>query len=206
MGILAYFRRNGRQTATSREQAFWEWFLAHEDLLWNVEDDLERRVQRIFAALHRVDRALTFDLSEPRDGRREFVVSAGGNPAAFSAVVRLVQAAPRMARWTVTAFRPRRPAEGEIPLECGRVVRMQDVRFVAEESDGTLHLALFIPGFTRRHRDEFGEVGMVMLDILLGEFDVESRVGCILVGPPLPHIRGRPLADLPALVDALRES
>jgi hypothetical protein len=203
MGILAYFRRNGRHDTTSRERAFWDWFLAHEDLLWNVEDDLERRVQRIFAALHRVDRALTFDLSEPRDGRREFVVSAGGNPAAFAAVVRLAQAAPPMARWTVRAFRPRRPAEGEIEVVRGRTVRIQDVRFVAEVGHGTLHLALFIPGFARAYRDQYGEVGMVMLDIVLGEFDVESHVGCILVGPPLPHIRGRPLSDLPAIVDAM---
>lgn len=203
MGTVAYFRSDSRQAGTSREQAFWEWFLAHEELLWNAEDDLERRIQRVFAALHRVDRALTFDLTEVHDGRREFIVSAGGDPAGFPAVVRLTQAAPPLERWKVTAFRRRRPAEGDIPLECGRIVRMEDVRFVAEECGGRLHLALFIPGFTRRDRGEFGEAGMVMLDIVLGEFDAESRLGCILVGPPLPHIHGRPLAELPALVDAI---
>lgn len=190
-------------SAASPEQAFWEWFVAHEEMLLNVEEDPDTVCDAVFVALHSVDPALAFDMGGDRDGQWEFVVTASGNPAAFPAVVRLTQAAPALPSWTIRAFRPRRPMEGEFTMMCGTRVRLDEVRFTARPSVGRLDVRLFIPGYRRTPLDEFDEVGAMLVDMAVGEWDAETRLGTIHVGPPLPRVKSRPLAELPALVDRM---
>jgi hypothetical protein len=151
----------------------------------------------------RVNSALAFDLGPACDGRREFVVTAGGRASAFAAVVKLASAAPPLARWTITPFRPRREVKGEFMLLCGDTLRLEDVRFAAEPAGGRLEVELFIPGYRRTPLDEFELVGQFLVDLAVGEFDAETRIAGITAGPLQPEAESRPLADLPAVLDAL---
>src|ERR1700730_6959782 len=96
---------------TAQEQ-FWNWFIAHEPELFDFDPNQLAERERIFDELanqlQEIDPDLVFEFG-PREPRREFVISAGGIKRAFPAVVSLVDAAPSLDRWNVTAFRPRRP-------------------------------------------------------------------------------------------------
>lgn len=187
----------------SAEAEFWTWFAANESMLLNVEEDIEHVVEAIFLRLMRVDPALAFDLGPERDGRRQFVVSAGGDALAFPAVVKLVSAAPPLQRWTVTAFRPRREATGAFELHGGGMLDLETVRFAAEPADGRLDVTLFIPAFRRALAEEYEIVALLLMDIVVGEFDAMTRLGDVGVAPLQPGVESRPLAELPAVVDAL---
>lgn len=206
MGIFDMMRRVKPAPAAhaplSAEAEFWTWFAANESRLRDAGPDTGRVAQAFLLMLMRVDKALAFDLGPERDGRRELVVTACGDPLAFPAVVKLVAAAPPLERWTVTAFRQRRPARGFFVLRCGGVVRLQQVRFAAEPAGDRVDLDLFVPGCRRRFAEEYEAVGDLLLDIVLGEFDAMTRIGGVSVGPPRPGVESRPLSELPALVDA----
>jgi hypothetical protein len=63
---------------------------------------------------------------------------------------------------------------------------------------------LFIPSFREGDAD-WKQVGYLLLDDVLGEYDVESRVGLIKMVPPEGHteLERYPLAELPAAFDQL---
>jgi hypothetical protein len=65
-------------------------------------------------------------------------------------------------------------------------------------------LYMFIPGF-REHDMDLKQIGYLLLDEALGEYDVESRLGLIKMLSPQTPTEGErhPFADLPALFDRL---
>jgi hypothetical protein len=184
------------------QQAFWQWFVAHQDELFNFEADQERIFDELHSSLNLVHPDLTFEFG-PGENRREFVVSAGGLRRAFPAVSSLVAEAPKLERWQVTAFRPRRAQLCRVELG-ERCVNPEDVEFTLLTKDSTIGLRLFIPGI---NEDDLTlkQIVYLMLDEALGEYDVETKVGLIQMLPPeSPHTGERyPLPDLPSRFDQL---
>ncbi len=66
------------------------------DPLWDVTLG---QLQRIHAGLH-------CEISDPQDGRRDFVVTAQGDTRLFAIADAVVAAAPTLRRWTFTALKP----------------------------------------------------------------------------------------------------
>jgi len=190
----------------SREDTFWNWFTGHERELFQFDPrnvtEREQLFDDLAAELQKVHRDLAFEFG-PRDGRREFVISAGGIKNVFPAVVRLTQAAPSLERWQVTAFRPRRSPI--MPIEIGdKNIDPTEVKFTLLDNGKTAGLYLFIPGF-REGDVNFQQIGYLMLDQSLGEYDVETRLGLIKMLPLDARTQGErhPLPELPAMFDRL---
>jgi hypothetical protein len=187
------------------EQDFWNWFVGHEPELFEFEGDSEAERERIFdelaMELHKVDPDLAFEFG-PKDATREFVVSAGGIRRAFSAVVSLVTSAPPLDRWEIIAFRPRRPPC--VVNLGGKQVDPGEVQFSLLDNGKIAGICLFIPGF-RQDEIELKQIGYLLLDSALGEYDVETRLGLIEMHSPQTAMDGEryPLNDLPALFDEL---
>jgi hypothetical protein len=184
---------------------FWNWFIQHEPELFELDADQENERERVFDELARelqkVDPDLTFEFG-PNEPRREFVVSAGGIKRAFPSVVSLVDGAPALDRWKVTAFRPRRPPN--ITEFRGKRVDPKDVQFSLLDNGRVAGVYLFIPGFEDDDAD-FKQIGYLLLDETLGEYDVESRLGLIKMLPSKSRTveERHPLLDLPARFDEL---
>jgi hypothetical protein len=193
-------------TKTTAQEEFWRWFIQREGDLFKFDPECETKRERIFdqlaTALQRVHRDLTFEFG-PRQARREFVVSAGGIKSAFPAVISLVDAAPALARWQVTAFRPRRTSVGIVEI-AGKRVEPSDVQFSLLDNGKIAGIYLFIAGF-REEDVDLKQIGYLMLDAALGEYDVESRLGLIEMLSPDTRTEGDryPLSKLPALFDKL---
>lgn len=182
--------------------AFWSWFIDHELELFDFEADQERIFDQLAKQLQKVDPHLTFEFG-PKEKRREFVISAGGIKSAFPAVTALVGTAPNLDRWHVIAFRPRRAITNVVEFR-GIRVNPNDVQFSLVHNGQTAGIYLFIPAF-RESDPDWRQVGYLVLDEALGEFDVESRLGLIKMLPPDTRTGGKryPLAELPRAFDQL---
>ena len=181
---------------------FWKWFERHQDELLHIDDDRERLFNSLADALHKVDSHLTFEFGPP-EAKREFVISAGGIKSAFPAVVSLVSAAPPLPGWRVTAFRPRRVPLNAIEFR-DKSADPEQVNFSLLDNGQTAGVRLFIPGFKEEDAD-WKQVGYLLLDDALGEYDVETHLGLIkMYSPDVSTSEKRyPFRDLPQLFDQL---
>jgi hypothetical protein len=184
------------------EQAFWNWFVAHEEDLLYLDASRERLFDSLHLQITQVHPDLVFEFG-PRAEQREFVISADGLRNAFSAVAALVASAPRLDRWRITGFRPRRSPLN--PVQIGDVtVDPADIEFSLLTDGSTIGLKLFIPGFGEE-KMAIKQIVYLMLDEALGEYDVETKIGLIQMLPPeSPTTPKRyPLSELPARFDEL---
>jgi hypothetical protein len=188
------------------EKHFWDWFIRHEPELFALRveqpDAREKIFREIALRLRKVDRDLVFEFG-PNKPKREFVISAGGIKRAFPAVASLVDSAPTLDRWRITAFRPRRTPVSIVEFN-GKRVDPKDVQFTLI-SDGTIAgIRLFIPGRPETDTD-LRQIGYLLLDEALGEYDVESHIGPIEMLPAESHTDAQrySFAELPNKFDEL---
>jgi hypothetical protein len=183
-------------------QQFWHWFSQHEAEIFNFEADRERVFDELAIELQKVDANLTFEFG-PKQSTREFVISAGGIKRAFPAVSALVDSAPRLEHWRITAFRPRRTPPNIVEFR-GKRVNSKDVKFTLLDNGKVAGLHLFIPNF-REDDADLKQIGYLLLDDVLGEYDVEARLGLIKMLAPETSTLGERhyLTELPAHFDKL---
>jgi len=162
----------------------------------------EKLFDRLAHKLQNVHRDLTFEFG-PKGPRREFVISAAGMKDAFPAVVELARSAPALERWQFIAFRPRRSPVNIVEIE-GKRIDPKDVTFSLLDNGQNAGLYLFIPGFQKGNTD-LEQIGYLLLDEALGEYDVETRLGLIKMLSPETQTDGErfPLSDLPDMFDRL---
>jgi hypothetical protein len=86
----------------------------------------------------------------------------------------------------------------------GKRVHPKDVQFCLLDDGKTAGIYLFIPGF-REDDADLKQIGYLLLDETLGEYDVESRLGLIKMLSPASQKEGEryPLAELAARFDEL---
>ncbi len=208
--VLVLVAACGRSAAIARtdappvspEAAFWAWFAASSDRLFDFDKDRSAVFADVSAHLKPVDVGLIFEFGPVREGRREFVISADGIQKAFPAVRRLAAAAPPLARWTITAFRPR---HGAYVIEMqGRTLDPKDVKFVSRPEAGMVGLVVFLPGLTAESHDLLARMAFILLDSVLGEYDTETKVGSIAWKDAREApADAQPLSALAAVVDQL---
>lgn len=164
--------------AHSAEAAFWEWFLQNDEAIWNFESAREVVFADLLKELHGVHPDLTFEIGPEQNGVREFVVSAGGLKSAFPAVERLVAEAPPLGRWKLIKFRPRRSEIGTI--EIGDIIIDPKAVMFTIEPDGTkFGITLFLGKLHDFDKDIHTQIGFLVLDETLGEYDVETQVATL---------------------------
>lgn len=165
------------------EQQFWDWFAENEDALFRFEEDQQGVFARLGAALRKVHPELTFEFGPVEDWpgkgpRRDFVISADGIQSAFPAVKALHAAAPDLPRWRVVEFRPRRGTIMTV-VYGGHAFEPDALRFTVEPDHGKAGVTAYVPGLAEETRSELVPLVFLMLDQVLGEFDVETKVGFI---------------------------
>jgi len=172
----------GKDKSSAAE--FWRWFQEHEAELFDFEHDQEAVFDRLAKALCAVHKDLTFEFGPKKDGCREFVISAGGLKGAFPSVQCLYDSRPKLQRFRVTAFRPRRKVTNDVELG-GLRIRPSDMYYkLCKDADPQkVGIVLFLPAYSSAD-SRFGQIAYLFLDEALGEYDVEMKVGFIQL---LPH-------------------
>lgn len=196
---------SGCQRPQGAEARFWSWFQQNASRVARFEQDQERVFNELQTELQRVHPGLTFEIGPVTDGTRKLVVSADGIREHFPAVQALVAAAPSTPGWRVVAFRQRKSSVHHVRMG-DLSLGPEDVWFKARGQPGKrLDVELFIRGYAPEEHQRFAQVGYLMLDDVLGEFDVETKVGGIGFAPlpDAPEVKGlKPLPALAAEVDA----
>jgi hypothetical protein len=188
--------------AASGEEAFWKWFVKNEPRLFSFEGNQEAIFAELGERMERVHGDLTFEFGPVHDGKREFVISAGGIKAAFPAVEALHSKAPSLPRWTWVKYRPRRLPLNDIDFG-GKSVKVDDVRYLLAKDGDKVGVLMFFDGYNEKEKATFGQIGYLFLDEALGEHSVETEVGFIeFFGRNSKHFaRSRPLRELAAHFD-----
>ncbi len=189
------------------EEKFWYWFQANEEMIYYFEKDQENALEKIHQAIKKVHPDLVFEISGVHDaGKREFVISAGGLSEVISAVESLHAKAPQLDRWIFIKYRQRRidnPAKG-IKFE-GRLVSGEGVKYslIKDEDPQRIGVLLFFPNYSENDSQLFANVGFLLLDHMLGEYNVMTRVGYIdFLSTESEHCESSmPLAELPSQFD-----
>jgi len=190
--------------SSSAEGDFWRWFVLNEDRLFALAEAADPLMRELAERLQSCHEDLTFELSSPREGRREFAVSAGGIRDAFPAARALADSAPSLPRWTVFFLRQRKM----LPVACmvnGATIDTASVQFHLAPQRDKIHVSLFLPGYSAHERATFATIGFLLLDASLGEYDVETKVGRVDFLPiaEAGTIPTRPIAELPAAFDMM---
>lgn len=163
-------------------ERFWAWFQENEDRIYDFEKDQERIFDELSYQLSLVDSNLTFEFSSTKDnGRREFIISADGIKSSFATVEELVEKAPSLEKWTIIKYRPRRSTLNGIKFK-NKSVNPEDVYFATfkDENPNKVGVILFFRDYSEEEKDTWGQIGFLILDEALGEYDVEIKVGAIV--------------------------
>ncbi|QQS03524.1 MAG: hypothetical protein IPK50_14595 [Fibrobacterota bacterium] len=203
--ILVFGWLSCTKLKASKSEKFWAWFSSHQEELFDFEKNQEEVFDQLSKELRKVDSNLTFEFGPKENGVREFVISADGILSSFPAVETLYAAKPDLKRWQVLKFRPRR--EASLDLELGGIrITKSDLKFALTKSadPGKVGIAVFIRGYKEEDHPKYIQACFLVLDGLVGEYDMETKVGAIdLYGFDSPHIENAQQMDsLPSKFDA----
>lgn len=185
---------------------FWQWFTAHERQFKDRTDPgREALTDELLEHLHQVSDQLWFEMGVLRDGTGHLIITAEGNAEAFPDVVALVDAAPRLEGWEITAFKPPR-GFGFVLNRSGIALDPKQARFAAlEDPDdpGFFGLEVAFPHYDAGREDDFLDAAYTMLEVGIGELALAAQVHHLQVGalPADPESEGYlPLERLPDLL------
>jgi hypothetical protein len=206
---MSFLNRPLPLSRTDREQQFWRWFAANSERLKGLSSRDDRGnalIAEIDRELARVHHGLTWE-HDPKEG--VLVISADGNRKLFPAVQKLVAAAPSIPGWRIVGFRQRSLLGDGFSLEYSNYkVRFSDPWFRLEPDGTKVGVTLFLPHPQEADRQAIGSAAFLLLDMALGEYDVETKLGFVEWKPlpEQPTAQGlRPFKELPSAVDRLYE-
>jgi hypothetical protein len=161
---------------------FWSWFQEKEEVLFYTDEHSDEVFDEVSEKLSLVHEDLGFEmtLAPDDDGRREFVVSAGGLLSAFDSVCQMVSLAPDLQRWRVVGFKPRKEVEGYLRMD-GQQVALDNIYVGLRRFGAYVAVTVYFPDFTEESEQVFGEAAFILLDLVLGERDVLRSVGPVEV-------------------------
>ncbi|MDW7731548.1 MAG: hypothetical protein SCH66_03845 [Methanolobus sp.] len=182
----------------SKEEKFWSWFKKNEECLLNFDKDRDAVFSELHSQMKQVNQDLVFEFGPLVNGKREFVLSAGGIKSVFPVVEKLYSAAPQMDKWSVIKFRPRRnPCD---LVYRGKKVEIDNVHYVLVKGPAPdkVGIMLFLKDFNENESDIWWEIGFLLLDETLGEYDVGTKLGTIIIDSPQSEyfVHARPLEKL----------
>jgi hypothetical protein len=130
------------RTKAANIDSFWRWF--RQAGLDQFVDGAEI-ADVIFPRLIRLDERLGLEVSDAHSGKREIIFTANGHQDLFSLVRRLVQRAPEMEAWKLTALKPAQGFAFDFSKDGSHICPADWLFFPLRGSDGTLGLRIFIP-------------------------------------------------------------
>lgn len=182
-------------------RTFWNWFESHANSFYQIEEkNAHQLLEMLLTRLHDIHPDLTFELGGvSKNNKRELIISAGGVKSAFPYVIKLMELSPQLDDWDFKAFRQRKPDFCEVNFGDFNL-NAHDVYFDYELEEKLIEIKLFIKGYNEE--PVFAHAIFIILDHLLGEFDLETKVGTItMYSVESKTSTSLPLLDLSMIVD-----
>ncbi len=169
----------------SREESFWNWFKENSKELFEFDPDKNSQeiVSELRKELNKVNPGLVWELGPTLKGKREFTISADGIRKLFPEVIKLVEKAPKIEQWKILAFRQRTNLKNTSIITIdGLKVALKEIYFEVKDDKGRLGITLYIKNYHKEDK-RFNQAAFLLLDTLLGEYDVETKIGFIEIFP-----------------------
>lgn len=181
-------------------EAFWNWFVEKEQIYFELDEaKREKEMNGLYKRLQKVNKHFAYEFShELIDGKREFIISAEGMTEAFDDVLELVNAAPELERFDIIPFRQ--------PREEGAVVSYGEVEITGDDvfftdNTGNWDLTIYAKGFTDANKDDYIPAIFILLDSLIGEFHVGTKIGEIVFTAYEEQAEAEPINGLRAILE-----
>jgi hypothetical protein len=190
---------------TARIHRFWNWWSqCRTELEAGLEAELPAPllsdVSKQVEALHP---ELVWELGQGADGAYVLSLSGEGNFELRKLTEAWARESPReIQRWEFRPARPPKPEALELTLGFSEhELPLKDLCFVSEldSSRARVNLGLFHPAFSAMSDAQRTRAAFVVLDLLLGEDNVERWIGAIEPWPERPA-EARPIDELAGLV------
>jgi hypothetical protein len=184
---------------------FWKWFSSHKTEFEHIDDkNRDQKLDLILEHLHPINVGLAVEVSDEYKGVRDLLISANGDGDNFYAVKNIVNNAPQIKGWTVTAFRQR--ANEDFTL------KYQDISFKPSKmffypiiKNDSLDLIIYAKGLKNHDSDKINYYGLIAMDNVLGEYDSVTKVRHYYF-EDLENAKQnnlKPVTDLPKFIDSL---
>lgn len=189
------------------EYKFWEWFRSKsDDYFLYIESRQDELLPILDNELHKIDKNLTYQFSKIKeDGKRDFIISADGIKESIPSVLRLVEAAPKLDKWKVLAFRQRQDELPIVQMENFKV-DPDDIYFKIENEGNRIHLVLFVRNYIEK-REYLGAI-FIIIDGALGEYDAMTKIDSLdvkmLDETKMNELKS--LKELPKLIDSKKRN
>lgn len=194
-----------RPPETMSPEQFWAWFKAHEVELRQAANSgslVERKlVKPIAEKLHRVHPGVQFEVGAAKEGEAELILTAEGIVSIIDFVEAMVEAAPKLDHWKVTALK-HASNDADMTIEIGgKKFDRSNLFFspnIHEDLPDLVDLNV-VHTATSGEPDEVTRSGvLIFIDNLLGEVDSISHIDHLEVVPN-GTIQGEriPIAKLP---------
>jgi len=142
----------------------------------NISDnDRDEKLTLLIEQLSLVEKGLAVEVSNEFNGVHDLVISAEGDRTKFDAVKKIVAGAPKIDKWTVTAFR--QPSTDDFTLTYQDMNFTPSEMFFAPVIEGdSLDLIIFVKGISNHNYEEAAYYGLITIDNVLGEYDCVMKV------------------------------
>ena len=213
--LLATMGLFGCLQKKSSEEKFWDWFSDHSQKISAVEDLSDMRLHKLLDPLskHLNDYCdgLVFEIGYDKETKIfELVISADGNKALFPNVEHLVDAAPPINQWKITAFR--QPKGGSYAVKYnGCDFDADNVFFIPVNNTENLlpiDIEVVYPNYEEENRNTFLGGTFLLLDALLGEKSTELDIAYINVSKQPDNMgdyNAYPLSALKSYIDSRKK-
>ena len=169
-------------TVDDRIGLFWRWFDTNKQ---RIESDAQGMVPEIGRELEKIHPDLRHELGIGQP--MEMFVSAGGFKGMIPYVERTVELAPMMEGWKVVAFlQPKR--ESSAVVYEGVALKRSQVKWTGSKDGDLFDVVFFIDGLDDQRRNAYVGAAFVLLDSVIGEYAVMTKVG---------QLEFRPMSDAP---------
>jgi hypothetical protein len=187
------------------EEQFWNWFVKNSNRLFYFEKYEDALLYETITQLQKIHTDLVFEIGPEIDGQREFIISANGIKEAFSSVIELVKSAPSFDNWNIITFRQRKK-DIDMKIQIDDVtLSPEDIYFDHISSQNKVDLNLFIKDM-EEDDERIYHIIFIILDNIVGEYDVEMKLGKIDI---FPFSKAKnpekllPVKRLPTIIDEL---
>jgi hypothetical protein len=161
----------------TKYNSFWKWFKSNSQLIFNFEKAQEEVFDLLGNELNKVDENLTFEFGPITDNKREFIISADGIRESFDSVEKLYESHPELPEWIIIKFRPRRGINYAIKID-DITISPEDIYYSLFKDEKKVGLMLFIKDYDKGN-EIYTQLAYLFLDGILGEYDMETKVGWI---------------------------
>jgi hypothetical protein len=150
---------------------FWSWFASHEASLRAMAGSDDPFWDTALARLKAVHASLAFELSDPVEGVREFVVTAQGNAELFPLVDAMIAAASPRAGWEFVALKAAMGFDFITTYEGERLDprEMWFMPLTSSSRPADLGVRIAVPGYTPALRSMLENALMMIVDTGIGE-------------------------------------